>query len=596
VNQLNGATAVDVASMPWVFTQHLPLYTSEFIDEAKKRGITLDLSTLRELYRHGLLVPFVELTYRPVRAPSTPNEPEPMPANSRLVELRQARDTGCLRDLSAEPFKPHVPFDRGRQTSQDWWNGLLYSRYQLLALPMLENILAERTYQKRGKRRIARLPKPDPVLVERMDRQRKAAIALTALEARYLPNLDPEWIHLSGIPDTADWEAYRARFDPVQMQAWLQYSTEQLYEDAEWLLSHAYSMDPVGSDWGRLMRRAPAKSRKYLKDAALIAMDDRIAAEILLRFYEDLAGHEQAKPLPDLSKTTAWHPLHDRLSTRRYTLDEDLIYLGISPHPRVVLALEGETEMYHAPRILRAFEFSDAPELIRLLKLGGVGEKLKKVAALTAAPLVSGKVPGTNEWNLIKPFTRLIVAVDPEGPYATPEKVTGEQENILNEIKDVLEAQGVLRPKPDELNNLIDIQTWHEACYEFAHFTDEELADGIIKAHPTIDGWTREQLIEALGYWRAKKKDVKRVWESGRWIEQTQSMTGKWTPEPSKVELAKALWSTLEGKIEQLKAGADLPVPPLVQIIYDAYHLAQQWRYISPVLTELPNPQEDGDQ
>ena len=37
-----------------------------FIDEAKKRGIELDLSTLRELYRHGLLTPFVELTYRPV--------------------------------------------------------------------------------------------------------------------------------------------------------------------------------------------------------------------------------------------------------------------------------------------------------------------------------------------------------------------------------------------------------------------------------------------------------------------------------------------------------------------------------------------------
>ena len=143
---------------------------------------------------------------------------------------------------------------------------------------------------------------------------------------------------------------------------------------------------------------------------------------------------------------------------------------------------------------------------------------------------------------------------------------------------------------------LIDIHTWHAACYEFAHFTDEELADGIIKAHPTIDGWIREQLIEALGYWRARKKDIKRLWKSGRWIEQTQSITGKWTPEPSNVELAKALWSTLEGKIEQLKTGIDLSVPPLVQIIYDAYHLAQQWRHISPVLTELPDPQGNGDQ
>jgi hypothetical protein len=45
------------------------------MSEAKKRGIELDLSTLRELYRHRLLVPFVELTYRPVRTPIKRKEP-----------------------------------------------------------------------------------------------------------------------------------------------------------------------------------------------------------------------------------------------------------------------------------------------------------------------------------------------------------------------------------------------------------------------------------------------------------------------------------------------------------------------------------------
>jgi hypothetical protein len=63
------------------------------------------------------------------------------------------------------------------------------------------------------------------------------------------------------------------------------------------------------------MRRTPAKSRKYLKDAALIAMDDRIAAEILLRFYEDFALRGKAEPLPDLSGAMGWHPLHERLSS-----------------------------------------------------------------------------------------------------------------------------------------------------------------------------------------------------------------------------------------------------------------------------------------
>ena len=39
-------------------------------------------------------------------------------------------------------------------------------------------------------------------------------------------------------------------------------------------------------------------------------------------------------------------PELDGVSDDPDTLDEDLIRLGISPHPRVVLALEGETEMY----------------------------------------------------------------------------------------------------------------------------------------------------------------------------------------------------------------------------------------------------------
>ena len=129
----------------------------------------------------------------------------------------------------------------------------------------------------------------------------------------------------------------------------------------------------------------------------------------------------------------------------------------------MVLALEGETEMYYAPRVWKALEYADAPELMRLLKLGSVSQDLKKVAALTAAPLVSEKAPGTNAWRLIKPYTRLLVAVDPEGPFATPAKIDKEQGEILDEVRDVLRAQGLNRPNETELNELVEIRTWHGA-------------------------------------------------------------------------------------------------------------------------------------
>lgn len=593
MGQPDGATAIEIASKPWALTQEQPLTTKMFIDEAKKRGVDLDVASLRELYRHRLLIPFVMIVDRPLRPPSVPEEPDRSPFGSTwLNELRLARDSGRLRDLAAEPHVPRLVWERDGRQPRGWWNGMLYSHYQLLALPTIKGVLAERRYHQRGKRHIVRLPKPDPLLAQRAEKVHRTVFALTALEARYLPTLDPEWIQLNNVPNPDDWTDYRTNFDPAQMQAWLAYPSEQIRKDAEWLLVRAHDVDPVGGDWGRLMRRAPAKSRKYLKDASLVALDARVAAEILLRFYEDLALRGTAEPLRDLSDARVWHPLAERLSYHPETLDDDLVRLGISPHPRVVLALEGETEMHHAPLAWRALGFSEAPELMRLLKLGGTSRDLTKVAAVTAAPLVGGHVL-PDEWNLIKPYTRLFIAVDPDTPFDTPEHVADEKAKILDEIRDVLKVQGVTRPKPEELNELVEIRTWDESCYEFAHFTDEELADGLIEACPAINGWTQDELVAALGYWRGRKTDIKRVWTSGRWDEASRRMTGKWTPEPSKVRLAEALWPTLLRKIHLIKTTEDAPVPPIVAVINDAYHLAQQWRYLSYLLTEVPDDADD---
>jgi len=565
--------------MPWVFTQGHPLDTDILIGEAGKRGIKLDLPLLRELYRHCLFVPFVEVTSRRVGEPRTPGGPEPIPGCSRLLQIRLARDTGCLRDLAAEPFKRHLQFARDAQKPPSWWNGFVYSRYQLLALRELKGILEQRKHLTRGGRRLVRLPTPDPMLLDRMGYLRKIAVAVTALEARYLPKLDPEMIYLLNV-DAEDWEAYRQAFDPVQMREWLQYPADQVRQDAEGLLARASRLDQYGAEWSQLVRRAPAKARKDFKDAALQAVDLRIAAEILLLFYEDLAGRGQAKVPPDRTGQRGWHPLAERISFRSQTLDENLDDLGISPHPRVVLALEGDTEMRHAPRVQAALEFTDAPEMIRMLKLGAANRDLVKLAALAAAPLVSQKigqkVPGANAWDLIKPFTTLFVAVDPDPPFTSPERVAKERAKILNEIKDVLKAQGVERPNPDELDPLVTIRTWDAPCYEFAHFTDEELADGIMAVHHTINGLSREDLVASVARTRNRGKDIKEVW-------------GQWEYKVSKVELADALWPAMLQKIQLCMTTKAAPVPPIAAIISDAYHVALQRRHNSYVLTELPD-------
>jgi hypothetical protein len=144
---------------------------------------------------------------------------------------------------------------------------------------------------------IARVPDPGRILLDRAVRLRTMAVMLTALEARYLPVLDPDWLQLINA-DRDEWQRYRDGFDPVAVSAELGYSAARARQDAEWLLSRAKNLDPVGDSWGHLMRRAPSRAWKELKDAALSALDYRIAAEILLLYYEDLAGRALVLPYP----------------------------------------------------------------------------------------------------------------------------------------------------------------------------------------------------------------------------------------------------------------------------------------------------------
>jgi hypothetical protein len=567
-------SALTVASTPWVFTQRHPLKLDGFAGEAKRRGFKLDASILRELYRHRLLVPFISIQDRRVSEP-VPRIEEPFPGSSLLVDLRWAREKGKLQDLALIPFRPHMPFTRRSTFSRRWWNGLMYSWYQLHALLPLSTTLDNRRYRGRSRDRKVALPAPTASLTEQASLFRRIALTATALEARYLPKLDPEWVHLTNV-NFDEWDQYRKSFDPIATSKALNYTGEQAVQDAEHLLALARSIDPLGGTWGRLARRAPSKARSQLKDAALSAMDLRETAEILFLFHDDLTQRESTQTAEGKPIEVS-HFSEERLSYRKNTLDEDLVSLGLSPHPRVVLAVEGESEEVHVPLIWKNLGYSDAPELMRTLRLGGVDKDLQKVAALAATPLVSKKIDDRH-WDLLKPPTCLMIAVDPEGKFA-PRRIDNTRKGILDEIKSVLSAQEA-RTTDKELGELLHIQTWSASCYEFAHFENEELADALMAVHKTVNGMTRDELIIALQKLRDRSKnghervDIKQVW-------------GQWAYEPSKVELARELWSTLERKIQRCRDEDDAPVPEIVEVVERAHAIAQRWRYSSFTITAI---------
>ena len=79
-------------------------------------GFHLRTATLRELYRNRLLIPFIQITNRPVRKPAKPTKAESPFVGTRLIDLRLARDTGRLRDLAAISYQPRLCFEPTKWT------------------------------------------------------------------------------------------------------------------------------------------------------------------------------------------------------------------------------------------------------------------------------------------------------------------------------------------------------------------------------------------------------------------------------------------------------------------------------------------------
>ena len=544
---------------PWVFSQSHPLSTADVISEAKRRGVELDVETLREAYHRGDLAPLAEITARKVGVPVEISD-EPAVRGSLTAQLRWAMNTGRIRDPSVEPYRPRLRFDSRKITDPpDWTNGLIYTNWQLLGLADLRQRLRQaRVLGPRRRRRVV-LPEMNSWEQPRINEHRRWALVLLALEARYLPTVEPEWIHLTNA-EVDQWQAYRASYDPAAATALLAVSSDDVRQYAERLLMHAQSVDPTG-DWSRLIRRAPRKTWQRLSGDALIAFDHRLAAEILLSFYEDLANAGDALPLPDIPPNVS-HPLTERLSAARSEpLDTVLGRLGVSPHPGVVLAVEGETEELLVPRVFDHLGLRHTPDLVRILCIRGSDKQLALVAAVSVAPLVGER--RHEGYDMVRPPTRLMIAVDQEGRWSTDAQVATQRHNILAEIKKVVAAQGAVLADAD-LESLVVVRRWPGKCFEFAHFTDEEIATALATINPSRGGLSQAELVARVSLVRDRGHDVKAIWNN------------TWQPGPNKLALAEALWPVLRNKIDEARTNDTIPIPAVADVVHEAYMLAQQ--------------------
>lgn len=410
--------------------------------------------------------------------------------------------------------------------------------------------LAEYEFHQRGRQ--------SPASHGLSDRARPGVLALCALSTRHLPSI----LGTYSIPAGYDGEGlWRSRFDIDDRErlSLVGFDPRDLRSHAEDLLIQAHSADPM-IDWLPLLRHASHKGWQRLKGEPLGAHEKRVAAEILLRAHEELAEQGLLEPLPEVSHQGWWTALHDRLTARASadSLDRSLGTFGLSPYPRVLLLLEGDTEMVHVPKLL-ALDGLDRPDRVRVQNVGGSNVNPQLIARYAVSPRI-GPAWGGQQFLDATP-TALVVAMDPENKWATEAGRAAQREKLQAAIREEVQRQGADITVKD-LDFLVRVFVWGDQSYEFANFTDAELTDALVElaTEQEIAGCDTAQWRQRAELEFAASRDRRQ--DAGVAI-------GKMRLRINKPRLAELLWPTLLQALETAESNATIarPVLELVSMV-----------------------------
>lgn len=539
-----GSGSLELTRIPFIFVQDDLLDTEGFLRVAKERGYDVSLDVLYQLYVRGLLIPLYRVSDTSAEGRKIAIPETIFGMNPRGWVLHAAAD-GRLRDPLEEGCSVAWPFRRPDDIdSRKWWNGFVYSSWQLVDL---HDALRRYSVARAGW-----YVRQHAVEV----RRRRALLALCALSPRFLPTVLGRVRGSYDRDDEALWR-FRREAPTRDLLSVAGFDPEDLQPYAEMLLGFAGARDPLVKLMP-LLRHFSFQGWSKLRGEPLDCMWHRVAAEVLLLAHDDLAGAGDLEPLPDLTGST-WHvALHDRL-TPQYdeaeTLERALGDFGLSPHPRVIVLVEGDTELLHVPRLLAEFGLTQ-PQQVRVQRCEGSRVNPQLIARYGVTPRVGRPLP--DGWFLDATTTAMVIAMDAENRWATAEKREQERRTLLAAIREEIEAQGA-SIRDDFLEFLVTVHTWGADKYELANFTDQELVEAIGRLmsgnpQPPQPGW------EAALYAELEKARISHV--------DIKVPLGRARVMVSKVRLAEELWPVLLRKLETELVENNV-VTPVVRLVLD---------------------------
>jgi hypothetical protein len=346
-------------------------------------------------------------------------------------------------------------------------------------------------------------------------------------------------------------------------------SAEEIKQAGEHLLQRSLPVDPLG-DWHEVIDQGPARWDE-LEGGALIALDHRIAAEMLLMLYEDLAELGLAEALPDPVAVPGL--LSYRLRRGHPNLERVLTEFGLSTRPLAVVIVPGETEEFFLPKVAEKFGFPIRPHLVDLRSAKGESKRLNTYIAKTVAYRIGEELRPGLHLAATRP-TRVFVAMDPEKLYATAKKRRAVKAAWVSDVEKEMLPAGY-RVSRRYLRQQIRLRVWHHRLpFEFAHFSDSELADGLMRLYPG----------------KYKEGDLVRVLRIERRAnEPTINRAAR--KKVDKVKLGKLLWPALEAALDKEITSRVQPNIPIAKLVIDSYRFALNaalYRYFSVPMRRPP--------
>lgn len=150
---------------------------------------------------------------------------------------------------------------------------------------------------------------------------------------------------------------------------------------------------------------------------------------------------------------------------------------------------------------------------------------------------------------LVRPPTRIFVAVDPEGKYAGKDGARKERDKLIRGLHKSLPVGARSKVSLRQLRSLVDVATWGTVPWEFANFTNTELAKAIMNCTTIPTGVSQRDLVNALQAERTLWKRNPNIRRSPNVEEICRSWPA--SAQFRKMKLAEELWPVLQEKVRR---------------------------------------------